>query len=192
MVQCINDSCAEIWELGLEELPTDIDEDYKFVGDISELPHCPKCKSLGRPNVSMFGDTCFTFNSSRADYQKKKFKRWLKKLLGCNTKHLKKKKQVKTEVKDEQETDAPSRRSQRLRNPNLLIIELGCGISLHSLRLEVDLLLSLETKADVHCIRINPLYFQVPPGDHVGLGLGSKEGMEGICHYLKEAKEEKK
>lgn len=173
--------------MGLDELPTNVDENLKFAGDISELPHCPKCKSLGRPNVSMFGDTCFTWNSSRSAFQKKQFKQWLKKTLGCDTKHLQKKTvEVKPEVKEEKAEDAPTRRSTRIRasRPNLVIIELGCGISLHSLRLEVDLLVSLDTKAEVHCVRINPSHHQVPPGDHVGIGMGAKDGMEGISKFL--------
>jgi len=52
----------------------------------------------------------------------------------------------------------------------LVIIEIGCGVSLHSLRLEVDLLCQ---RGDVDLIRINPNESWISDNRHVGIGLGA-------------------
>jgi len=66
-------------------------------------------------------------------------------------------------------------------NEKLVILEIGCGISLHSLRMEVELL--LNDSSDVHCIRINPHNFGVRNGN-IGIGLGSMEALNEISKRL--------
>jgi hypothetical protein len=135
----------------------------------------------------MFGDTNYTFNAARSNFQKTEFKRWLKRILGTSPKALKKKQVLPKEEKEEKEdcTHPACRRSARNRAPNLVILEIGCGVSLHSLRLEVELLCSLETKASVHLVRINPHHQDLPEGDHVAIGLGAKDALQGIEQTIK-------
>lgn len=189
VLQCTKPDCNQIWEVDLEDLPGPdlLDAQLRFTGDITLLPSCPKCNSLARPNVSMFGDTNYTWNASRSSCQKKEFKRWLKKILGTNPKALKKRAIVpKPKEEKVERNQPPCRRSARVRAPNLAILEIGCGVSLHSLRLEVDLLCSLDTKASVRLIRINPHHHDLPEGDHVAIGIGAKEALQGIWQQIKE------
>jgi NAD-dependent SIR2 family protein deacetylase len=44
------------------------------------LPHCPKCNTLARPNILMFGDS--GFNGTRTDAQQGKMSQWLRSLEG--------------------------------------------------------------------------------------------------------------
>ncbi len=60
----------------------------------------------------------------------------------------------------------------------LVIIELGCGDSLHSIRIEADLLIAEEP--GVRLIRINPNFRGQLPEGHVALRLGALAALRGI------------
>lgn len=66
----------------------------------------------------------------------------------------------------------------------LLIIEIGCGTSIHSLRLETEVLLYHTPELSNRCklIRINPCEFDVNSHDanQVGIGIGSLEGLKRL------------
>jgi len=70
----------------------------------------------------------------------------------------------------------------------LVIIECGCGVSLHSIRIESEALLRNTQETDkgerVRLVRLNPTDWQVPPSANVGLGLGAKAGLQGILQRL--------
>eukprot|EP00026_Physarum_polycephalum_P004298 Phypoly_transcript_04316.p1 GENE.Phypoly_transcript_04316~~Phypoly_transcript_04316.p1 ORF type:complete len:624 (-),score=105.90 Phypoly_transcript_04316:242-2113(-) len=70
----------------------------------------------------------------------------------------------------------------------LVIIECGCGVSLHSIRIESEALLRNSRETDkgerVRLVRLNPTDWEVPPGRNVGLGLGAKAGLLGILKRL--------
>jgi len=162
-LQCTEPECDEVWEA----MPNDIPYVDDNLQPTSPLPICPTCGAFARPNVSMFGDTNFTWKDSRATVQKHAFLKWLRKVYG----NL-----------DEAQS---LRRSQRnKRKGQMVILEIGCGISLHSIRMEVELLLSQNTTENsVHCIRINPTNSAISPGN-VGIGLGSREALQEIMNHM--------
>ena len=51
-LQCLEQCSADIWSA--DALVPDIDADACQM--VSELPHCPRCGALARPNILMFGD----------------------------------------------------------------------------------------------------------------------------------------
>jgi len=75
--------------------------------------------------------------------------------------------------------------SQNSNESKLVIIEIGCGISLHSLRLEVEL---LAQRNDIDVIRINPQDFSVSNEKHMGIGKGSLEALVKIQEKLNQIK----
>ncbi len=48
---------------------------------VDGIPHCPICGATARPNVSMFGDTNFTWVSRRSEVQKANLLEWLNRSL---------------------------------------------------------------------------------------------------------------
>jgi len=169
-LQCTNTDCDEVWKAMPNDIPS-VDDQLQA---ISALPLCPACGSIGRPNVSMFGDTNLTWKESRASLQRHYLLKWLRTVYG-----------------NIDSGSAPVRRSTRnkKKNSHLVILEIGCGISLHSLRMEVELLLAAKNPNMIHCIRINPTDYCIRE-NNIGLGLGAKEGLELIQSNLQKMSHE--
>lgn len=69
-LQCVKPCYADIWEAG--DLKIDVDETtFRAQG---ELPRCPHCGGLARPNVLMFGDG--KWRSNRSDEQLESLDEW--------------------------------------------------------------------------------------------------------------------
>ncbi len=68
-LQCI-DGCGGIWEVG----KYDIIVEKETMLAKNDLPHCPKCGSIARPNILMFGD--WDWVSMRTDTQYNKMDKW--------------------------------------------------------------------------------------------------------------------
>jgi len=120
----------------------------------------------------MFGDTNRTWKNSRAALQKHVFLNWLRKVHG--------------DFFTDNSSEKLTRKSRRKKKTTgkLVILEIGCGISLHSLRMEVELLLqSKPSEYEVNCIRINPKDFLIHEGN-VGIGMCSLEVLEEIGRRL--------
>ena len=70
----------------------------------------------------------------------------------------------------------------------VLVVEIGCGTSIHSLRFETEILLyhTPELKDRVSMIRINPSHPSVEENSefHVGIGAGAKESLLAIKNLL--------
>jgi len=167
-LQCTNPDCDEVWEAMPDDIPLVNDQ----LQAISALPICPGCGAIGRPNVSMFGDTNNTWKDSRSSLQRHSLLRWLRQVYGNF------------------DVSIRLRRSKRnKRRDHLVILEIGCGISLHSLRMEVELLLSNPNNSEnrIHCIRLNPTDYEIRPGN-IGIGLGAREALQQIIHHLKPPK----
>ncbi len=60
-LQCVNRCCDDIWSAKNENL--------------NSHPKCPKCNSLARPNILMFGD--WEWIENRTHYQYQKLNQWL-------------------------------------------------------------------------------------------------------------------
>jgi len=147
-LQCTKASCPNVWECPLSEFP-EVDENLIAVG---ELPMCSNCGSLARPNVSMFGDTTLTWKNKHAENQKNNFMVWIKEngmIIDSNDEN------------DESQSNRENKKKRAIRKQQkcdgyIVIIEIGCGVSLHSLRLETEMLQLMNGKDKVKVVRINP------------------------------------
>ena len=114
------------------------------------LPKCPNCKNILRPNVSMFGD--YDFYEKPYEFIKKRMLSWI------------------NEIKE--------------KNKKLVILEIGCGINPHSLRLNNNVPLSKEFKLPLveKCtyIRLNPENEENK--DVMHLNMGAKKGLKSLLH----------
>ncbi len=72
-LQCTRNCRGEIWSADGTNIA--IDENFRAVG---ELPECPHCGALARPNILMFGD--YGWNYSRTDAQRNHLTAWLNSL----------------------------------------------------------------------------------------------------------------
>lgn len=70
--QCINNCTNNVWTNSESTFDVDIST---FTVDKSQMPYCPHCGNLARPNIMMFGD--YSYNPSRYHEQNKKFNQWL-------------------------------------------------------------------------------------------------------------------
>lgn len=69
-LQCVRPCSSAIWEAG--DLQIDVDENtFRAKG---ELPRCPHCGALARPNVLMFSDG--SWRSNRSDEQLESLDKW--------------------------------------------------------------------------------------------------------------------
>lgn len=105
-LQCSKPCCGDVWEappsLGLTEDPST----HRAVG---QLPQCPKCNAVARPNVQMFGGDN-GFAKSRRAMQINRYDGWLKRM--------------------ESRPD-----SKELR---VVCLELGCGLTVPTVRRELE------------------------------------------------------
>ncbi len=75
-LQCTRPCNNQIWSA--DELEVEVDEDSFRA--VSELPECPRCGTLARPNVLMFGD--WHWIPGRTSKQEQRFSDWLAKAAG--------------------------------------------------------------------------------------------------------------
>jgi len=109
LLQCMDRKCST--RNGTIELHENILPKYdKETLIASQLPHCPYCKEILRPNVSMFGD--YDFYGKPYEYSRKKMEKWIDNIVKNNEK--------------------------------LVILEIGCGINPHSLRMNNGVMMSGE------------------------------------------------
>jgi len=69
-LQCSNTCSKDIWEND-EDIEVDMD---KF--EAIDIPLCPKCRDIARPNILMFGD--WGWNGRRASNQEQRYMKWRK------------------------------------------------------------------------------------------------------------------
>jgi len=70
-LQCTNNCSDKIWSANNEYINIDM-EKFKALN----IPLCPNCKKIARPNILMFGD--YHWNETRAIIQENKYNEWLK------------------------------------------------------------------------------------------------------------------
>ena len=70
--QCLNYCSQDIWKSDIEKIDVDMEEFLAI-----DIPLCPKCGDIARPNILMFGD--WNWNSKRTTQQEEKYNSWLKK-----------------------------------------------------------------------------------------------------------------
>lgn len=137
LLQCTKPCSPMLW---LAEFDPEIDEERCLM--TSQLPRCPDCGALARPNIMMFHDWHWQEQRSRA--QARRFTDW------------------------------------RAKVKNLLIIELGAGMHIPSVRL------FSEDQARFGClVRINPREPEMPRWVRgVSLATGALAAMEAISDAL--------
>ncbi len=117
----------------------------------TNMPNCPYCKNILRPNVSMFGD--IDFYGKPYEYARKRMSNWLN------------------------DVDR--------NNERLVILEIGCGINPHSLRMNNGVMLSGEWKLpkikNLQCsIRLNPEDETNVQDDNIHINMGAKKGLKQL------------
>lgn len=127
-----------IWNAKDETVDINMD---KF--EALNIPICPTCKEIARPNILMFGD--WDWLSSRSSKQEAQFNKWIKK----------------------------NRRS------NIVIIEVGAGTAIPSIRLKGEHI--AKTYPNAKLIRINPRDSEVNFKNVLSIELGGLDGIEAIC-----------
>jgi NAD-dependent SIR2 family protein deacetylase len=75
-LQCSEPCCNDIWRV--DDFVIEVDEDTFRA--ISELPECPRCGAIARPNVLMFGD--WHWIPGRTSAQERRFSEWLAQAAG--------------------------------------------------------------------------------------------------------------
>lgn len=77
-LQCSKNCQDDIWLADFDKILID-EEKFEAVGD---LPTCPHCGAIARPNILMFGD--WGWNGRRSNQQSMKFQNWLQELQNAN------------------------------------------------------------------------------------------------------------
>jgi NAD-dependent SIR2 family protein deacetylase len=72
--QCTKPCSHHIWDAS----DINVDVDMETFHAWEPLPHCPKCNSIARPNILMFGD--WSWLSDRSSTQSSRYRNWLKHL----------------------------------------------------------------------------------------------------------------
>jgi len=139
-LQCTEPCSNEIWTTDGLEVEVDMDS---FRAE-SELPTCPHCGALARPNVLMFGD--WHWIPGRTAAQEQRFSDWLGRAAG----------------------------------PKLVIVELGAGSAVPTVRMNSE---QIASRSGATLVRINPREPQVRHG-HIGLALDALEALKAIDRRL--------
>jgi len=106
----------------------------------SELPTCPHCGALARPNVLMFGD--WHWIPGRTAEQERRLSDWLARSAG----------------------------------PKLVIVELGAGSAVPTVRMTSE---QIASRSGATLVRINPREPQVRHG-HIGIAANALEALDQI------------
>ncbi len=77
-MQCLNNCDQETFD----GFSINVQVDETTMNAIAPLPTCPKCSSLLRPNILMFGD--YGWNGSRQERQSGDYSMWLREIEGMN------------------------------------------------------------------------------------------------------------
>jgi len=139
-LQCTEPCSNEIWRANDLEVEVDM-ESFRTM---SELPTCPHCSAVARPNVLMFGD--WHWIPGRTAAQERRFSDWLGKAAG----------------------------------PNLVVVELGAGSAVPTVRMTSE---QIASRSGATLVRINPREPQVRHG-HIGLAMDALEALEAIDEHL--------
>jgi len=123
-------------------------------------------RATARPNISMSGDTQYTWVGRRSSKQKKKLLRWLDDRLctSCYSSPTRPHTTASTPLDGKCKCGGDDDGRKEEESPTLLIIELGCGSSIHSIKIEADSLLAEHeerrarnlTSHKMALIRVNP------------------------------------
>jgi NAD-dependent SIR2 family protein deacetylase len=147
-------------------------DDVLLECDLRTTPRCPSCGGVSRANISHVTDDPLDLDSSVKGSQKERFWAWLRQFRsgkyteeergGKDRKRTKKNTPLSSTAAANQSLKLNPESSEtavKQGHKKLLIIEIGCGGSIHGLRLESEVLLSAHPDSGVthsKLIRINP------------------------------------
>ena len=147
---------------------------------IADLPHCRGCGALARPNVSHTTDSDADVCAVRKATQRERALAWIE-----SAKKGTFRPRSGEALSSSGKTIVPSSR--------LVVLEIGCGISEHSLRLDSELVVARHREAggDAKLIRIDPGAPVIPAGDGgcVAVALGAKDALIRIIRAARAIKE---
>lgn len=175
-------------------------DDVLLECDLRTTPHCPSCGGVSRANISHVTDDPSDLDQSVKGSQKERFWAWLRQFRTgkktedeCTGKYGKRTKKnpslssaptATATVSQKLEFDVESSESaMKQGHKKLLIIEIGCGESVHGLRLESEVLLSAHPDSGVthsKLIRINPDLKSCTVGPKRGLPSRVGDVEEGV------------
>ena len=129
--------------------------------ELRDLPRCPGCRALARPNVSHTTDSDEDICPARKAAQRERALAWIER---------------------QKQQRRPSSSSSSRSNV-LVVLEVGCGVSEHSLRLDTEVVVARHREAggEAYLVRVDPAAASVPAGGgHVGVPLGAKDALIAI------------
>ena len=129
--------------------------------ELRDLPRCPGCRALARPNVSHTTDSDEDICPARKAAQRERALAWIER---------------------QRQQRRPSSSSSSRSNV-LVVLEVGCGVSEHSLRLDTEVVVARHREAggEAYLVRVDPAAASVPAGDgHVGVPLRAKDALIAI------------
>ena len=177
-VQCAgHPRCDGVWEWPLSSSSSSGEEvvldDAAKTCDVRTAPCCPACGGPARANVSHEADDAGDIDGAVKEPQRSRCWRFLRQFRPTR-------KRPHAPVVD------------TARKPLLLVLEVGCGDSVHGLRGETALLLSDHpasgllhpaARCDVRVVRVDPALASLPaapPGTVVGLKCSALEAMHSL------------
>jgi NAD-dependent SIR2 family protein deacetylase len=171
-------------------------DDVLLECDLNTTPRCPSCGGISRANISHVTDDPLDLDLSVKGSQKERCWAWLRQFrserctqeegAGKDRKKMKKNTPLSStaaaNTNQSLELNAESSETAvKQEHKKLLIIEIGCGESVHGLRLESEVLLSAHPDSGVthsKLIRINP--------DLKSCTIGPKTGSRGYVEGAEE------
>ena len=173
--------CVGVWkwkDLALYDQLAPILDDNLLECNINTTPLCPTCGGATRANISHESDCSDDIDQSVKNIQRKNLWSWLRKFRECsgpgsesgkssivfplrekNDYKKRRGKKLRTDIKAKDLLNILPDSLNIIPPKKLLIIEIGCGDTIHGLRHESELLLSSHPISGITCsklIRINP------------------------------------
>ena len=170
-------------------------DDVLLECDLATTPHCPSCGGFSRANISHETDLMSDIDESVRSLQKRHFWGWLRKFRPSvvddrtqqSSKHKKSVKSIHrnpaVSLKGSSDLSIDKTSSCNNRPMKLLILEIGCGETMHGLRLESELLLSQHSDSGIKhskLIRINPDLVISSIGPRVGVGVMGSSSLPSL------------
>ena len=140
---------------------------------LRDLPRCPGCRALARPNVSHTTDSDEDICPARKAAQRERALAWIER----------QKQQRRPSSSSSSSSRSSSTTTTTTRSNVLVVLEVGCGVSEHSLRLDTEVVVARHREAggEAYLVRVDPAAASVPAGGgHVGVPLGAKDALIAI------------
>lgn len=143
-IQCgkkiTNGKCPGVWDWPMNQPPESDIDDAKLSCGLESVPRCPGCQGPARANISHFPDDGNDIDNTVKGKQKKHFLQFLR------------------TQRQAHRQGGGGGGGGRGRGGTFVILEIGCGSSVHGLRMESELLITNHPTSSIphsHLIRID-------------------------------------